>query len=333
MLVSVILPVFNADSTLHRALDDLIAQIDVDFEIIAVDDGSSDESWSIIDEYAKRDARVRAVRRGHGGIVAALKAGIETARGEIIARMDADDACPAHRLKTQLALLMQRPEIGLASCRVGPLDKKSFAGGWAHYIQWQNALTEPEDIARDIWAECPLAHPTWMMRREVYEKAGGYREMGWPEDYDLILSLHRSGVRFAKVPEILLGWRDSPKRLSRVDPRYDADAFARCKAHHLARGPLAGKKEVCVWGAGRTTRKRAEHLVAEGIDISYYVDIDPRKIGKIIHGRPVILPEQIPRPAPWLMLAYVGSRGAREEIRETAQSLGFLEGKDILICW
>ncbi len=333
MPVSVILPVYNAQGTLRRAMDDLLAQVDVDFEIIAVNDGSRDESGRIIDEYAAMDGRVRAVHLPHRGIVPALCAGIEQAKGEIIARMDADDACSPHRLKKQLDLLTRRPNIGLCSCRVGPPKGKKFAGGWAHYLNWQNALVEPDQIAKGIWAECPLAHPTWMMRREAYEKAGGYREMGWPEDYDLILSMHRAGILFAKVPEILLEWSDGAKRLSRVDVRYDADAFARCKAHHLARGPLAGKKEVCVWGAGRTTRKRAEHLVAEGIDIACYVDIDPKKVGKKVHGRAVIYPEQIPRPAPWLMLAYVGTRGAREEIRERSADLGFADGKDILICW
>ncbi|MCB9489757.1 MAG: glycosyltransferase [Deltaproteobacteria bacterium] len=330
--VSVLLPVRDEEPTLAEALDSQLAQREADFEIVAVDDGSADASPSILDAFADRDRRVRVVRQEASGIVAALQNAVTHASGDILARMDADDSCPPDRLAKQLALLRSDPSLGLVGTQVGPMPGERWGGGWRHYAKWQNALTTPDAIAREIWAECPIAHPSWMMTRAAYDASGGYRERGWPEDYDLLLSMHRAGVRFAKVDEVLLRWRDRPDRLSRTDDRYSPDAFARCKAHHLARGPLAGVREVGVWGAGRTTRKRAEHLVVEGIEIAAYVDVDPKKIGHLVHGRPVLAPADIPRPAPWPMLAYVGSRGAREQIRAVCRELGFVEGTDILIC-
>ncbi|MCZ7584990.1 MAG: glycosyltransferase [Deltaproteobacteria bacterium] len=326
-------PVRDARETLDEALRCLLAQRDVDFEIVAVDDGSMDGSAEFLEAHAARDARLRVFRAPARGIVAALRDACGRARGSVFARMDADDTCPPDRLAKQLALLNARPDLGLVSCLVGPVQGARFAGGYAHYVAWLNRLTEPEAIARNVWAECPLAHPTWMMRREVYEQAGGYRETGWPEDYDLMLRMHARGVRMAKVPEVLLRWRDTPTRLSRTDPRYSDDAFARCTAHHLARGPFANRREVAVIGAGRTTRKRAEHLTSEGLSIAAYVDVDPRKIGHRVHGRAVLAWDEIPSPVPWPLLAYVGSRGAREEIRAHAAERGFREGLDFFVCW
>src|SRR2546425_6870649 len=103
-----------------------------------------------------------------------------------------------------------------------------------------------------------------MFRRELLNKHGGYREGDFPEDYELWLRWLDAGVTMAKVPRVLLTWNDAPERLSRTDRRYDVEAFYRCKAFYLARWlkrHVDASRPLLVWGAGRPTRKRAEHLV------------------------------------------------------------------------
>jgi hypothetical protein len=243
--------------------------------------------------------------------------------------MDADDISLPPRLAEEVAFLERRPDLGVASCLVGDVPHAPSQEGFARYVAWTNALRTAEDHRLNRFVESPIIHPTVVFRRELVDRWGGYRETpGWPEDFELWLRWHEAGVRFAKVPAVLYLWRDSAMRLSRTDGRYEQDAFYACKAHYLARGPLQKHRRVGVWGAGRVTRKRAAFLEEEGIAIAFYVDIDPRKVGQVVHGRPVIAPEDLSSPPEIPLLAYVGSRGAREAIRRVLREAGYREGED-----
>lgn len=328
-VISVILPVYNAEETLDSAVESIIQQTEENFECIVIDDGSTDRSASIIGRWASRDSRVRPLRMQHRGIVGALNAGLEAARGAYIARMDADDLSLPGRLERQKTFLEDHPEVGLVSCLVEHLGDKKKKAGYARYVRWINSLTGHESISLHRFIESPLAHPSVMFRKRVVERYGGYREGDFPEDYELWLRWLESGVQMEKIPEILLKWRDDPDRLSRVHPRYSFEVFYRIKARYLARWLESNNPhhpEVVIWGAGRTTRKRADMLLDHGIEITHYIDIDPNKIGKEIHGRPVWGPEDLPAPGSHFIIPFVGRHGANEMIREALGEKGFEEG-------
>ncbi len=330
--ISVLLPCYNAAETLAECLDSLAAQTHPDFEIIAVDDGSSDATAEILEASARSDARIRVLLQSHGGIIQALNHGFDACRGDYIARMDADDRAHPERLAKQAAFLNEHPQVALASCLVRAFPPENVRGGFRVYLEWLNSLVRPEDIRREIFIESPLPHPSVMIRREWLARCGGYRERGWPEDYDLWLRMAQAGAVFAKVPEVLLEWRERPERLTRVDGRYSLENFLRLKAHFLARGPLQGRSEVLVWGAGMMGRRLSKHLLREGAPLHAFVDIDPKKIGRTRRGRPVIAPQDL--PAAWsalenpVLLASVGARGARALIRTRLAEMGFIEGQD-----
>jgi cellulose synthase/poly-beta-1,6-N-acetylglucosamine synthase-like glycosyltransferase len=171
-----------------------------------------------------------------------------------------------------------------------------------------------------------------MFRRELVEAYGPYRGGDFPEDYELWLRLMDAGVVMAKVPEILLTWNDPPKRLSRQDPRYRPEAFARIKAGYLARElERRSIREILIWGAGRTSRKRAAFLEEHNIAIRAYIDIDPCKIGQRVHGRPVICRTELPQSGQVFIVSYVGSRGAGQEIEAFLQGRGYQPGRDYLL--
>jgi glycosyltransferase involved in cell wall biosynthesis len=334
--ISVVLPVRDGAATLGRALASLRAQTWTDWELIAVDDGSTDATGALLAQAVRDDARVRVLSCEREGIVVALNAGLAAARGEFVARMDADDEAHPERLAAQIALLRERPEIGLAGCLVDFGGDRAANAGYALHVDWLNALVSPEQIALNRFVESPLAHPSVMFRRELVEKFGGYRAGDFPEDYELWLRWLDAGVRMTKVPRVLLTWHDAPSRLSRVDPRYAPEAFFATKSAYLARElvRIAGGRRVLVWGAGRPTRKRAAYLGAHGVTIAGYIDIDPKKAGRALGGTgaPVIAPAQIPPPADVFVLGYVAKRGARELHREHLARRGFLEARDFLMC-
>ncbi|MEW5871207.1 MAG: glycosyltransferase [Chloroflexota bacterium] len=330
--VSVLMPCYNAAATLPEALDSLKRQSLADFEIVAVDDGSTDATAEILRAYARGEARLRLVSQAHAGIVAALNAGLQVCQAEYVARMDSDDRAHPQRLERQAAYLDTHAETGVVSCRVAGFPQEQVRQGFALYIDWLNALLSNEDIRREMFVESPLPHPSVTFRRPAVLDIGGYQEHGWPEDYDLWLRLYLAGAGFAKLPEVLLEWREHPERLTRTDGRYSVENFLRAKAYYLARGPLAGRQAVIIWGAGMMGRRLGKQLARQGAPLAAYVDIDPRKIGRTRHGLPIIPPEALPS---WLeryenpaVLAAVGARGARQLIRQRLNDMGLREGRD-----
>jgi len=330
--VSVLLPARDEAATIAQALADLQNQTHPALEIIVVDDGSRDATAAIVETMARTDTRIRLLRQDARGIVAALNMALGEAHGRFIARMDADDRCAPERLARQVALLHARPEIACASCLIAPPRGEAWAGGYREYARWVNALREPADIARERFVECPLVHPTMLWRREALEALGGWRAGDFPEDYDQVLRLHAAGYAAAKVATPLYFWRDRAQRASRVDPRYRPEAFAALKAKYLTEGPLAEKSEVVVWGAGKTSRRLVRPLQRLGVRVIAWLDIDPRKIGRVHAGAPVIDAAQVGAYRAWPLLAYVGRRGARELIRPRLQAAGFTEGRDAWFC-
>ncbi len=300
--------------------------------MIAVDDGSDDDSPRILKQYAAADARIRPWFRSHAGLVESLNFGIRHCQAELIARMDADDVMLPQRLARQVEFLDRRPHIDLVASRVALISDQPLRRGWRHYLAWQDRCVTPRQIADNIYWEAPFAHPSVMLRRSVFDRVGPYREGDFPEDYELWLRMHAAGMRMAKLPEVLLHWREHPQRLTHHDPRLSADAFNRIRMQYLAADARLRRAErIVVWGAGRKTRRRFRRLIENGVRPSAWVDIDPAKIGQRIEGIPVIPPEMLPALTPRpLVLAAVRSHGALALIEAQLAAFGFRCGVDYL---
>lgn len=324
------MPCFNVEATIDTAMDSLADQTLGHFEVVAVDDGSSDRTLAILRGWADRDPRVHVLEREHKGIIPALNAGLAACCAPLVARMDADDLAHPQRLVKQLEALERDPGLAVCASLVEGFPVEDVREGFRIYIDWLNQLVSHDAITREIFIESPLAHPSVAFRKRWVEKVGGYQEHGWPEDYDLWLRLYLAGARFAKVPEILLYWREHERRLTRTDSRYSVENFIRAKAHYICRGPLVGCDSLIIWGAGQMGRRLSKHLDREGAPLSAFIDIDPGKIGRHRRGRPILAPEDL-RPllaaaARPIVLAAVSSRGARALIRERLNSMGLREG-------
>ena len=176
---------------------------------------------AILEDWARRDGRIRVLACKHAGIIPALNTGWKACRGAYVARMDADDLCHPARLEKQARFLDQNPEIALVAARVEGFPEEDMREGFRVYIDWLNSLISPDEIAREIYIESPLAHPSVMMRREWLMKMGGYQEHGWPEDYDLWLRMHLAGAKMGKIPE-------SAAVLAGTSCAFDKDRFSLC---------------------------------------------------------------------------------------------------------
>jgi GT2 family glycosyltransferase len=328
--VSIVLPVYNGAAHLDEALGSLVSQDFEDFEVVVVDDGSTDATPQMLEAWSVREDRLRVIRSPHEGIVSALERGRAASLGRYLARMDADDIADPHRLGAQYRYMEARPDVDGCGCFVEYFPVEAVRDGARRYQEWLNGLVSPSEIEAAMFVECPIAHPTLFVRASVLEAVGGYRDRGWPEDYDLMLRLWAAGCRLGKVPDVLLRWREGPDRLSRTDSRYAPEAFLACKVHHLRRTLLRGSRNAVIWGAGPVGKTLARALLAQGTRVEAFVELNPRKIGQEIHGAPVLdTASAIGLTLP-LHLAAVGQVGARERIVGMLRGAEKVEMKDFV---
>lgn len=325
--ISVVLPFFNAESTLSEAVRSILAQTFQDWELVLFDDGSTDDSARMAESFAARDARIRMIRSSHVGMVAALRRACRDARGTYLARMDADDWSDPRRLAMQAELLKGDPAVGLCGTQVRMFGE-SIGSGIRRYEEWINGLVTHEDMQRELFVECPIPHPSFMMPRSIFEQISGYEDHGWAEDYDLCMRVVLSGKRLGKVAEPLLDWRESAGRLSRTSERYSVARFRALKRHYLARMGLWDGKELYQWGAGEVGKPWLREWTWP--KPAAVVDIHPRKVGRRIHGVPVISPEDLPPPGTGFCVVAVGAPGARADIRQWLLPRGYEEGVDFV---
>jgi glycosyltransferase involved in cell wall biosynthesis len=235
-LVSVLMPAYNARRYLAEAIESVLGQTWRDFELLVIDDGSTDDTAAIAKRYEARDPRIRVMTRSNGGIGAALNAGLEAARGELIARMDSDDVCLPERFARQVEFLRQMPDCVLVGSRVMLIDSEG-----ASLFEMEDVPTGHEEIeALLLQARWSIVHPAVMMRREVVRQIGGYDNDVVPvEDHDLFLRLAEVG-RLANLPEVLLRYRKHPMNSVRVLADRRVKALTRVMETAFARRGLSG---------------------------------------------------------------------------------------------
>jgi glycosyltransferase involved in cell wall biosynthesis len=326
--VSVLLPVRDEAPYLEQALASLSAQTFGDFEVVVVDDGSVDSSADIAAAHAESDPRFRVVHQPPAGIVSALERASREARGRYLARMDGDDVAFPQRLELQV-LALEEERLDACGGGIEYFPRENVRDGARRYEEWINGLVTTEAARRDVFVECPLPHPTVVVRRDALEEAGGYRDCGWPEDYDLVLRLWARGARFRNVDEIVLRWREHGERASRTDDVYTLDAFVRCKVHHLRETLIAGR-DVVVWGAGPVGKAFARELTRGGTRVAAFVDVDPHKIGHEVGGARVVSVEDAARFRGTFAIGAVSRLEGRTRVREMVAEQGWQDGIDFV---
>lgn len=328
-LVSVLLPVWNAEATLPACLRSVQRQTERRWQCVIIDDGSHDGSLTYARWFADRDPRFLVISTSHRGLVSALNTGLAHCRGRFIARMDADDLMHRQRLVAQMWALENDPELVAVGCHVRLFPRQDLRDGRRAYECWLNSIDTTHRVWQEAFVECPIAHPTLMIRHQVLVGLG-YRDCGWPEDYDLVLRLLMCGYEVGVVPRRLLSWRDSPQRLSRTSSTYALERFTACKAAFLAANFLASTNTYILWGYGGTGKALRRALLRHGKVPSYIVELHPGRLGKSIHGARVIPPEALVHVPCRPVVVSVAGEPARQEIRQAMAEMGFIERRDFV---
>lgn len=210
-LVSVIMPVYNGEEYLESAIDSILNQSYSNFEFIIVNDGSTDKTKSIIESY--NDDRISLFTIENGGLVNALNFGISKANGNYIARMDADDISFTNRFEHQVKVLEKNENVGVVCTNAIVIDNRDQKIGEEKYEI--KSHSEFRDGLRYITPSKPIIHPSVMIRKEILNGVGGYRDFTCAEDLDLWLQLSRI-TKFFRIQEPLLYYRHNEKGVSQT---------------------------------------------------------------------------------------------------------------------
>ncbi|MBK8702565.1 MAG: glycosyltransferase family 2 protein [Saprospiraceae bacterium] len=282
-LISILLPVYNAGDYLAPCLDSILAQSESNWELVAVDDCSTDQSWEVLQRYAAGNPRVRCYRNTTKGLIPALRLAFQQSKGDLITRMDDDDLMPPAKLAILKQIMLKNSRNCVATGLVRYFSDSALGEGYRRYEDWINYLALNQNHFSAIYKECPLPSPSWMMRREDLLDVGAFDSDTYPEDYDLCFRLYKYGKRIIAAPEVVHLWRDHPGRASRTELPYADNTFLDLKLRYFVEIDYQPQHPLVIWGAGRKGKAAAQFLSEKMIPFHWVCD-NPRKWGKGMFG-------------------------------------------------
>lgn len=282
-MISIVMPIRNAERYLVDCLNSILNQNFKDWELLAVNDNSTDQTEHILKKYSKEDTRISYYNNTGNGIIDALQLAYSKSNGNYITRMDADDLMPSEKLEMMHSYISKNPNA-VVTGKVLYIAEKELFDGYARYEKWLNTLVENNNHYQEIYKECVIASPCWMVSRIQFEKCGAFRSKIYPEDYDLCFRFYENEVPIVSIQEVMHIWRDHSTRASRNDENYADNSFLNIKLHYFLKLDYNKYKTLVLWGAGKKSKKIAQQLVEQHIDFEWICN-NTKKIGKDIYGK------------------------------------------------
>jgi glycosyltransferase involved in cell wall biosynthesis len=280
--ISILIPAKNEKLYLDECLTSILNQDIQDWEVVFIDDHSTDETYAIAQKYAARDPRIRCFKNRGKGIISALEMAFSLAKGSLITRMDADDIMRPSKLSILSSSLEEAGPGHVAVGGVHYFSADKVKSGFRNYAEWLNLMTAEGSNFQDIFRECVLPSPNWMLFREDLEEIGAFNSDVYPEDYDLAFRMFLGGLSVIPCNEITLEWRDYPSRTSRTAEVYKDHTFTTIKWSYFDRFFRQSARQLVLFGTGYRGKRLAAHLIINNVSF-VWVSNNPEKIGKHIY--------------------------------------------------
>lgn len=281
--ISILMPVYNAVPYLEECLESILSQTFSDWVLWAVDDFSTDSSAAILEAYAQKDSRIRLLQNTEKGIIPALRTAFAKSGGQLITRMDADDKMPAQKLELMHAAMEKAGPGHVATGLVQYFSQKGIQDGYRRYEQWLNHLVHEDRHYEEIYRECVIPSPAWMVYREDLLRCEAFGPNRYPEDYDLVFRFYQYGLKVLPIPELLHYWRDHADRSSRTMAQYANRSYFKLKVPWFLALDREADRPLVLWGAGNKGKRVAKMLQQAKEDFVWVCD-NQAKIGLDIYG-------------------------------------------------
>lgn len=277
------MPFKNTQKYIKTCIESILIQSHRNFELLAVDDHSSDDSYKIISEFAKLDPRIKVFKNPSKGILPGLDYVYSQKSGSYITRMDSDDIMPQNKL-TELKNILDSSKVPTVATGLVQYfcDENKIGLGFVRYQNWLNEISKKSSHYQDIYTECPVASPCWMMYSKDYDSIGAYQIKTYPEDYDLFYRWYQAKFEIKASQKILHLWRDHQTRASRNDPNYLDQCFFTIKIKYFKKFHYKRERPLVVWGAGPKGKKLIKELQKQNLQPQWICE-NPKKVGQTIY--------------------------------------------------
>lgn len=276
------MPVKNTAAYLPECLDSILNQSEQNWELIAINDHSTDNTKAILETYSKKESRIQIFDNQGEGIIEALQLAYQKSKGIYITRMDSDDIMMPHKLSELKNQLSQKGY--LATGLVEYFSKEGIGDGYRKYQDWLNNLALSNTNFKEIYKECVIPSPCWMVHKSDFERCGGFDSDIYPEDYDLCFRFYESGLKVKSSKKVLHCWRDYNTRTSRTDEHYADNRFLALKLTYFNKLERKKEQPLILWGAGRKGKYIAKWLIEKEIPF-HWICNNSKKIGKHIYNQ------------------------------------------------
>ncbi len=291
-LISILTPYRNAEKYIRETALSILTQSHANWEWILVNDHSSENELEVIADLLS-DPRIILLENNGSGIVDALCTAFAQARGEYITRMDADDRMPDFKLASMLQALQAEPGI-IVTGKVNYFsDDTSISVGYRTYEKWLNDRVDHQDFYKHIYRECSLASGNWMMRKTDLERCGGFTDLEYPEDYDLLFRWYEAMFIIKGLDTVTHWWRDHDLRTSKTSMHYQQKAFFSLKIDRFVKLDWNQEQQLIVNGTGQKGRLTAKILIKQKIPF-YWISHEAEKFRGGIYGHSVSGIHEIP---------------------------------------
>ncbi len=283
-LISIIIPFKNTVHFLPECIDSIRKQRHENWEVLAVNDKSNDDSNELMYQYSAQDTRIKVFQNSGTGIIPALQTAYGHAKGNFITRMDSDDVMKPQRLSVMVNALKSHGQGYVSVGQVKYFSDRGISDGYNRYEKWLNELTSQGTNYSEIYKECVIPSPCWMVHRQDFENCRGFTPNRYPEDYDLTFRFYEKGLKVIPCDEVLHLWRDYDTRTSRTHEHYAQNYFLDIKMHYFLKLDYDTTRPLVVWGAGFKGKTVAKKLLEKNISFTWLCD-NPNKIDKKIYGK------------------------------------------------
>ncbi|MFT6982977.1 MAG: glycosyltransferase involved in cell wall biosynthesis [Crocinitomicaceae bacterium] len=267
MKISILLPFKNAEPWLKETIASIVEQIFTDWELVCINDHSTDNGTEIIRDF--KDSRIQVIQNDGIGIIAALQLGLKSSQGEFITRMDADDLMPLNRLQIMHDRLIHTPKKTIVTGKVKYFAEGKLSDGFLNYQNWVNNRIDNQDHYKHIYRECVVASPNWMARKQDLIDYDLFDKLNYPEDYDLVFQWFENNFVIESLSDVTLLWRDHPTRTSKNSDTYNQEALFRLKINWFVR-LLDKDKSLALLGAGTKGKLSMELLQSQKVQATWY---------------------------------------------------------------
>lgn len=319
-LISILTPFKNTSAFLEDCIISIINQTYVNWELIIVDDNSTDESYKIVEYFAKQDTRIVLLKNTGNGIIDALQLAFKHSKGHFITRMDSDDIMLPNKLDVLAANLISNGEKHVAVGLVDYFSEHGVGEGYKSYETWLNRLTKTGSNYTEIYKECVIPSPCWMVYRNDLIACNGFNPHIYPEDYDLAFRFYKNAIKCIPCNTVVHRWRDYNTRTSRTHVHYAQNHFTELKINHFLEIDYNKTKILTIWGAGNKGKIVAKILTKNKVPFEWICD-NPKKIGKAIYGKELKDFHELSKIKNAQSIITVANKSAQKEIRAFLENL------------